>query len=212
MIFISLNLYSQNIYNEPHSIYKDGKAILWYEVNGIRIASSAEKTSKKYGFGKEVRVDLAFMNDNHESLEINPSIFTASAILKKKRKILRIYSEKEYEKKVRRNLFWFGPENVASTSVDINSSAAVKDEYGNTKATVTSSSKAKSTYFTGEYDRAVSDASVAIKESYIKRNTLFKDEVQEGMLIIENPQSEHLELSIVIAGNTYVFSYNLDSK
>lgn len=197
------SVYSQNAYNSQESVYVDGREVLSYVMNDIELYVTAGKTNNRYGFGKEIVVDIMFKNNKDESIEFNPGLIDASYSKKGKLRKLKVYSENDYMKKVNKNILLWGPDNTKN----IQTKTEVKDNNGNKVGEVSTTSQ----IYTGDADDAYNDMHKYIKDCYIKRNTVFPSKEVRGFMVIESFKGDSFNMSIDIDSNKYCFSIKFEN-
>lgn len=191
-----------NVYDNPHTCYVDGEQLFVYDTEKMFISAIARITDKSYGFGSELKIAFSIQNKEKVPVDFYPEETRAYEMRKSRMKELKVYSSKEYLKKVQRNILWFGPDNVENAAtVEIE----VKDGIGNRLGSV--STKAK--VYTGAADEAYDSAEKSVKETYLKRNTLFQGKEVNGVLVIGKPKGNNAEVHLKVGEDIYVFNFEL---
>lgn len=211
LIFNSLFLYSQKVYNSETSIYKDGVQQIAYRENGLTLIGSAEIGAKYFGFGKEVVFGLYVWNEENESIDINPSKIKAYTEKKNKRKDIKVYTAKEYESKIHKAIIWFGPDNVEKVKVEQSSTTVnVKDKYGITQSSAEGNTVTEVKQYTGGRDKALQQATEYVDNNYLRRNTLSKGDKINGIVVAANPKNDNITFTVCINNDTFVFRFDLE--
>ena len=116
-----------------------------------------------------------------------------------KRKELNVYTANEYLKKLKKNILWFGPDNVEK----VNATTTIKDGQGQKTGKVESTVSV----YTGGQDAAYSDAEEYVRKEYLKRNTVFSGQELNGIIAVENPKGKPFELHLKLGDEMYVFKF-----
>ncbi len=197
----SLPLFSQDIYNTPEIRYINGVRVQRYADNHLDMGSYAERKSG-YGLGKETNVFFAISNIGKELIDVDPSKITAYYIDKNNNeKPLKIYSYEEYLKKTKRNILWFGPDNVEK--------ATAKTEVKNSNGQVLGTVETKAETYTGANKEAQINAESDISKIYLKRNTLDAGQSMKGIVVIQKAKEDIFYVKVEIDKFTYIFEYEL---
>jgi len=201
LMLLPLSLFSQDMYNTPEIRYINGVKVQNYVDDRVDIGSYSEQKSG-YGLGKETSVFFAIKNIGNLLVDIDPSKITAYYIDKNKNeKPLKVYSYEAYLKKSKRNILWFGPDNVEK--------ATAKTEVKNASGQVIGTVETKAETYTGANKDAQSDAEYDISKSYLKRNTLDAGQATKGIVVVQKAKEKVFYVKIEIDKNTYVFDYEL---
>ena len=207
LVFIPVVGMSQNepsnTYTNPHSAYVNGEELLVFDNENMFISAVARITSKDYGFGNELKVALSLTNKSDIPVNFIPEKCTAFEMRKSKKKELKVYSSKEFLKKMRKNILWFGPDNVESVA---GANTVVKDKNGNKLGSVSTNAK----MYTGAADEAYKNADDYIREMYLKKNTLFRDKEVKGILVIQKPKGESVEFHLMVGNDEYIFNFTME--
>lgn len=159
--------------------------------------------SKAYGFGKEIKLYVALKNNGETPIDFNPENLKAFTMKRGKKIELDVYTASEYLKKLKKNILWFGPDNVEK----VNATTTIKDGQGQKAGEV----KSTVSVYTGEQDAAYSNAEEYVRKEYLKRNTVFSGQEISGIIAVENPKRNPLELRLTLGNEIYVFNFeNVD--
>lgn len=199
LLSCSVLLFSQTRYDNPIRVYIDGVEVLSYSTENLEISLAPRISSKSYGFGKEMRLYVVLRNQGESPLDFNPKGITAFTIRKGKEVELEVYSASEYLKKLKKNILWFGPDNVEK----VNAATAIKDGQGQNTGEVESTISV----YTGGQDAAYSDAEEYVRKEYLKRNTVFSGQELNGIIAVENPKGKPFELHLKLGNDMYIFNF-----
>lgn len=204
LLFVCLSFcaYSQNEYTTPHAAYVDGEQLLVYDNDKVFISAIARITSQDYGFGNDLKIALSITNKSDTPFNFIPEESTAYEIRKGKEKELKVYSSKEFLKRMRKNILWFGPDNVENVSV----STEVKDGTGKKIGSVSS----KTQVYTGAADEAFDNAEEYVRKNYLKKNTLIKGNEVKGVLAVQKPKGDSVFFNLKVGEDVYVFNFLLE--
>lgn len=198
ILLMTINaLSAQNLYENPIRAYIDGTEVLSYKTEEYEISLAPRLSDKEYGFGKELKLVLVLKNDDENPVDFNPANIKAYTEKKGKRKELDVYTANEYLKKLKKNILWFGPDNVEK----VNATTTIKDGQGQKTGKVESTVSV----YTGGQDAAYSDAEEYVRKDaeeyvrkeYLKRNTVFPVQELNGIIAVENRKTHHRRVGIV---------------
>lgn len=192
-------LSAQTLYENPLRAYIDGAEVLSYKTEEYEISLAPRLSDKAYGLGKELKLVLVLKNDGEIPVDFNPANIKAYTEKKGKRKELNVYTASEYLKKLKKNILWFGPDNVEK----VNATTTIKDGQGQKTGKVESTVSV----YTGEQDAAYSDAEEYVRKEYLKRNTVFSGQELNGIIAVENPKGKPFELHLKLGNDMYVFNF-----
>ena len=204
-LFLSLLLlcstlsFSQTQHNNLIRVYIDGVEVLSYRTGNMELSIAPRLASKAYGFGKEIKLYVALKNNGETPIDFNPINIKAFTTKKGKKVELDIYTASEYLKRLKKNILWFGPDNVEK----VNSATTIKDGQGKKTGEVESTVSV----YTGEQDAAYSDAEEYVRKEYLKRNTVFSGQELNGIIAVENPKRKPFELYLKLGDEMYVFNF-----
>ena len=200
LLLCSILSFSQTQHNNPIHTYIDGIEVLSYKTEEYEISLAPRLSDKEYGFGKELKLVLVLKNDGEIPVDFNPANIKAYTEKKGKRKELNVYTANEYLKKLKKNILWFGPDNVEK----VNATTTIKDGQGQKTGKVESTVSV----YTGEQDAAYSDAEEYVRKEYLKRNTVFSGQELNGIIAVENPKGKPFELHLRLGDEMYVFNFD----
>lgn len=192
-------LSAQTLYENPLRAYIDGAEVLSYKTEEYEISLAPRLSDKAYGLGKELKLVLVLKNDGEIPVDFNPANIKAYTEKKGKRKELNVYTANEYLKKLKKNILWFGPDNVEK----VNATTTIKDGQGQKTGKVESTVSV----YTGGQDAAYSDAEEYVRKEYLKRNTVFSGQELNGIIAVENPKGKPFELHLKLGDEMYVFKF-----
>lgn len=192
-------LSAQTLYENPLRAYIDGAEVLSYKTEEYEISLAPRLSDKAYGLGKELKLVLVLKNDGEIPVDFNPANIKAYTEKKGKRKELNVYTANEYLKKLKKNILWFGPDNVEK----VNATTTIKDGQGQKTGKVESTVSV----YTGGQDAAYSDAEEYVRKEYLKRNTVFSGQELNGIIAVENPKGKPFELHLKLGNDMYIFNF-----
>lgn len=200
ILLAAINILSaQTLYENPLRAYIDGAEVLSYKTEEYEISLAPRLSDKAYGLGKELRLILALKNDGEIPVDFNPANIKAYTEKKGKRKELNVYTASEYLKKLKKNILWFGPDNVEK----VNATTTIKDGQGQKTGKVESTVSV----YTGGQDAAYSDAEEYVRKEYLKRNTVFAGQELSGIIAIDSPKGKSFVVHIELNDNHYIFKF-----
>lgn len=200
VLFVNVShIFSQIRYDSPIRAYIDGVEVLSYETENLELSLAPSLSSKSYGFGKEIRLYIVLRNQGESPLDFNPKTIKAFTVKKGEEVELKVYSSSEYLKKLKKNILWFGPDNVES----VNTSTSIKGEEGQMIGNVESNTNV----YTGGRDAAYSDAEEYVRKEYLKRNTVFAGQELSGIIAIDSPKGKSFVVHIELNDNHYIFKF-----
>ena len=200
ILFTAINAPSaQTLYENPICAYIDGTEVLSYKTDEHEISLAPRLSDKAYGLGKELKLVLVLKNDGEAPVDFNPANIKAYTEKNGKRKELNVYTANEYLKKLKKNILWFGPDNVEK----VNATTTIKDGQGQKTGKVESTVSV----YTGGQDAAYSDAEEYVRKEYLKRNTVFSGQELNGIIAVENPKGKPFELHLKLGDEMYVFKF-----
>lgn len=200
LLLCSILSFSQTQHNNPIHTYIDGIEVLSYKTEEYEISLAPRLSDKEYGFGKELKLVLVLKNDGEIPVDFNPANIKAYTEKKGKRKELNVYTANEYLKKLKKNILWFGPDNVEK----VNATTTIKDGQGQKTGKVESTVSV----YTGGQDAAYADAEEYVRKEYLKRNTVFSGQELNGIIAVENPKGKPFELHLRLGDEMYVFNFD----
>lgn len=200
ILFTAINaLSAQTLYENPIRAYIDGTEVLSYKTDEHEISLAPRLSDKAYGLGKELKLVLVLKNNGEAPVDFNPANIKAYTEKKGKRKELNVYTASEYLKKLKKNILWFGPDNVEK----INAATTIKDGQGQRTGKVESTVSV----YTGGQDAAYSDAEEFVRKEYLKRNTVFAGQELSGIIAIDSPKGKSFVVHIELNDNHYIFKF-----
>lgn len=199
LLLCSTLSFSQTQHNNPIRVYIDGVEVLSYRTGNMELSIAPRLASKAYGFGKEIKLYVALKNNGETPIDFNPVNIKAFTTKKGKKVELDIYTASEYLKKLKKNILWFGPDNVEN----VNAATTIKDGHGQKTGEVESTVSV----YTGEQDAAYSDAEEYVRKEYLKRNTVLSGQELNGIIAVENPKGKPFELYLKLSDEMYVFNF-----
>ena len=199
LLLCSTLSFSQTQHNNPIHTYIDGIEVLSYKTEDMELSIAPRLASKEYGLGKELKLVLVLKNDGEAPVDFNPANIKAYTEKNGKRKELNVYTANEYLKKLKKNILWFGPDNVEK----VNATTTIKDGQGQKTGKVESTVSV----YTGGQDAAYSDAEEYVRKEYLKRNTVFSGQELNGIIAMENPKGKPFELHLKLGDEMYVFKF-----
>lgn len=194
--------FSQTTVNADMVIYEHGyKSIC----AGVGETSIIVKVKDEKEFAKHSSLVVAIKNGSDKSVTFNPEEIEAKVIDNSGREEkCKAYTAQELIKKERRNIFWFGPNNVSS--VTTNSSITTRDKHGN--VVTTTDGKATTQVYTGAKEEAMADAENKIQESYFQKTTIFPGKFKHGEIVLKNRKSKNIILTIPLGGTNFIFDFS----
>lgn len=192
-------IFSQTRYDTPIRAYIGGVEVLSYKTENLELSLAPRLSSKSYGFGKEIRLYVVLRNQGESPLDFNPKTIKAFTVKKGKEVELKVYSSSEYLKKLKKNILWFGPDNVES----VNTSTSIKGGEGQMIGNVESNTNV----YTGGRDAAYSDAEEYVRKEYLKRNTVFAGQELSGIIAIDSPKGKSFVVHIELNDSHYIFKF-----
>lgn len=192
-------MFSQTSYNNPIRAYIDGVEVLSYKTEVMELSIAPRLASQAYGFGKEMKLYVVLKNNGDTPIDFNPANMKAFSMKKGKKIELKVYTASEYLKKLKKNILWFGPDNVEK----VNTATTIKDGQGQKTGEV----KSTVSVYTGGQDAAYSDAEEYVRKEYLKRNTVFSGQELGGIIAVENPKRKPFELHLKLENEMYVFYF-----
>ena len=199
LMFLSLASFGQNVVNVDKVFYKGGYKTLCAGTENARVLVYVRDEKS---FAKHLSLWVAIKNDSKDAITFNPDRIEAMVIDNAEHKdICKAYTAQELIKKEKRNIFWFGPDNVKN--VTTNSNITTKDAYGNVITRTDGS--ATTQVYTGDRDKAIADAEHKIKTSYLQKITIFPEEMKEGEIVLKNKKAKNIIVSIFIGDTNFVF-------
>ena len=199
LLLCSTLSFSQTQHNNPIHTYIDGIEVLSYKTEDMELSIAPRLASKEYGLGKELKLVLVLKNDGEAPVDFNPANIKAYTEKRGKRKELNVYTANEYLKKLKKNILWFGPDNVEK----VNATTTIKDGQGQKTGKVESTVSV----YTGGQDAAYSDAEEYVRKEYLKRNTVFSGQELNGIIAVENPKGKPFELHLKLGNDMYIFNF-----
>lgn len=199
LLLCSTLSFSQTQHNNPIRVYIDGVEVLSYRTGNMELSIAPRLASKAYGFGKEIKLYVALKNNGETPIDFNPVNIKAFTTKKGKKVELDIYTASEYLKKLKKNILWFGSDNVEK----VNAATTIKDGHGQKTGEVESTVSV----YTGEQDAAYSDAEEYVRKEYLKRNTVFSGQELNGIIAVENPKGKSFELYLKLGDEMYFFNF-----
>lgn len=199
LLLCSILSFSQTQHNNPICAYIDGTEVLIYKTKVMELSIAPRLASKAYGFGKEIKLYVVLKNNGDSPIDFNPVNIRAFTTKRGKKAELDVYTASEYLKKLKKNILWFGPDNVET----VNSATTIKDGQGQKTGEV----KSTVSVYTGGQDAAYSDAEEYVRKEYLKRNTVFPGQELNGIIAVENPKGKPFELHLKLGDEMYVFNF-----
>lgn len=117
-----------------------------------------------------------------------------------------VYTMREWLKKRKRQLSWFGPSNVRENEVE--TTVEQKDAQGRVLSSTTATTT--ESVYTGENNRVRREAEAEIRDTYLQKTTLLPGDAVEGWLVGRNPKADRLRVTVPLGGKRYIF--DLDSE
>lgn len=199
LLMCSTLSFSQTQHDNPIRAYIDGSEVLSYKTEDMELSIAPRLASKAYGFGKEIKLYVTLKNNGETPIDFNPENLKAFTMKKGKKIELDVYTAAEYLKKLKKNILWFGPDNVEKA----NATTTIKDGQGQKAGEVESTVSV----YTGGQDAAYSNAEEYVRKEYLKRNTVFSGQELNGIIAVENPKGKPFELHLKLGDEMYVFNF-----
>lgn len=177
--------------SEPdfHEVYKDGRLYKSISDPDVEVLMSVRKL-KSYGSYYEVYISLKNTGDN--GIDVNPDRISASVDKKGTLSEIKVYSYKDYIKKVSRNQKWeLGLDGFNTGMAAVNTGEESDTHYVNSKAAM--------------FKQHLKE----IEEAYLKRNTLSPGEEVAGCVLVEQSKGDNLTINVWINGSDYLFKWDL---
>lgn len=199
LLLCSTLSFSQAQHDNPIRAYIGGVEVLSYKTGNMELSIAPRLASKAYGFGKEIKLYVVLKNNGETPIDFNPANMKAFTVRKNKEVELDVYTASEYLKKLKKNILWFGPDNVEK----VNATTTITDGRGQKTGEVESTASV----YTGGQDAAYSDAEEYVRKEYLKRNTVFPEQEISGIIAVENPKGKPFELHLKLGNEMYVFDF-----
>lgn len=207
IIFICMgiicSIYSSNaqIVVECNDVeYIDGKKVMKISNERATVVIFFEDIGE---FGKHFPFEI-FIGNNGEKFTVDPAkIIIQSYHKKNATKECYALTSEEWWKITRRNIYWFGPDNVEEITTQVSTDSSSRSNGDYVSGTVNTT--AKTTVYTGEKDKKMKEAKAEIDDNYLKKSTVYPKESISGSLRGGNTKALNLKIKIPISNQIFEF-------
>lgn len=205
--------------------YNDGKLWAYRYLNGYVVGLTCYEAKDDYG--KYYQMQIYISNQNSQSVTFDPNEVNAHLINKKGDTIsLEVYTNEEFQKKVKRTQNWAMA--LYGFSAGLNAgSAGYSTSYSTTYSpngyaytTMTTHYNPNAAYQANlvanaqiaTYGKMMADERVTKEQGYLKKNTIHPNEGIVGYMNIKRKKGHFLTINIPINGCMYSFELDVNKK
>lgn len=205
--------------------YNDGKLWVYRQTSDAVVGLTCYE--EKDDYGKYYQVNIFIQNLGHSSFVFYPDSISSCLLTKKNKNIeLEVYTNEEYQKKIKRSQAWAMA--LYGFSVGLNAGTAGRST---SYSTSYSSNGYAYTTVTQHYDaNAAYQANLAStnqmltlgqmmendctirEQGYLKTTTVYPNESIVGYMNIKRKKGEILSIKLTVNGHVYSFNWNVSTR